>query len=133
MHRFSNPVSIGEDAATSLPVLGFVLNEMFIHDPAFSECGRFEVDALATYGVPAADVRQLKQLNDLVDAATQAALNAGCREVQDALGVTAGDLAGVHFSGSAAVQPVAKAMCEYILAEYLANADVALADESPRS
>lgn len=126
MHRFAHFPAIGENVATGLPVFGFIINDMFIHEPDASECGRFKVDPLKAYGISEADARQLAMFNALVDTATQAALNAGCREVQDAFGVLAGDLAGMHFSGTDAVRPIAQSMCEYIQAEYQSNVDGSL-------
>jgi hypothetical protein len=94
---------------------------MFIFDPFKSECGRFEVDPTETYGLSSEDASQLSALNELVDTATQDALNAGCKVVQKHLDVESGDLAGVHFSNSTQVRPVALAVRDYIAAEYAAN------------
>lgn len=38
----------------------------------------------------------------ILEKATSAALNAGCAEIQRALNISSGDVAGVHFSGSGA-------------------------------
>lgn len=55
----------------------------------------------------------------LIERATNAALDAGCALIQSALGVTAGDLAGLHFSGSGA-DAVRRVLSEYLEAEKLA-------------
>lgn len=118
MHKFSHPLTTGEDASTNLPVFGFILNDMLISDPFSSECGRFKVDPTETYGVSQEDAMQLVELNKLVDRATQDALNAGCLTAQNTLGIETGDAAGLFFSGSTYVRPVAQAMVDYILFEY---------------
>ena len=121
MHQFKLPLQKGDDPDTDLPVLGFPINGMFIFDPFKSECGRFEVDPTETYGLSIEDASQLAALNELVDTATQAALNVGCQAVQKHLGIESGDLAGVHFSSSTQVRPVALAVRDYIEAEYASN------------
>lgn len=118
MHQFALPLETGIDAVTNLPVLGFSLNGMFITNPFVSECGRFEVDPVETYGLSRSDADQLVAFNKLVDTATQDALNAGCLAIQQALGIETGDVAGVHFSGPDEVRPVAQAMVDYLLTEY---------------
>jgi len=122
MHRFALPLIVGDDVITDTPVLGFVINDMFIHDLFLSECGRFPVHPVEAYGVSKEDATQLLTLNRLVEDATQAAINAGCRAVQEALGIATGDVAGAHFSGADTVRPFAQAMCEYLRTEYLMNA-----------
>ena len=118
MHRFSHPLVKGEDASTGTPVFGFEVNDMFIHDPSLSECGRFSVDPSETYGITAEDAKELNRLNELLTAATEAALNAGCLHIQEALGIESGDLAGMHFPGTQASAPVARALMDYLMAEY---------------
>lgn len=125
MYNFEKPIKLGADPRTDLPVFGFAINHMFIHDPYISECGRFDVDPQQVYGISKEDAQNLKNLNQLVEDATQAALNAGCMAIQTAMGVMSGDVAGVHFSGPEQTAPVALAMAEYMLSE------LNLAPESP--
>lgn len=113
MHKFALPLETGEDPKTNLPVFGFSINGMFIHDPFFSQCGRFEVNPTETYGLSLEDANRLVALNKLVDTATQAALDAGCLAVQQALDIATGDVAGMHFSGPDQVGQVAWAMVHY--------------------
>jgi hypothetical protein len=117
MYQFSRPLVKGTDANTSLPVFGFVINDMFISAPTISSCSRFEVDPQVEYGLSPKEVEDLNALNMLLDTATQAALNHGCLAIQEALGIESGDVAGVHFSGAAQVAPVAQAMMDYIGSE----------------
>lgn len=121
MHRFTFPLEVCEDPSSGIAQLGLVINGTVIFEPSASECGRFLVAPETAYGLSTEDVSQLESLNKLVADATQAALDAGCQAVQKALGVTAGDWAGAHFSEAARTSPVAKAMAEYILAEYQAT------------
>lgn len=54
----------------------------------------------------------------IIDRATEAAINAACAEIQAALGVTSGDLAGVHFAdGGPQRDHVRTAVHEYLQAE----------------
>lgn len=118
MRQFEFNLQAGEDASTGLPALGFEHDDMFIHDPFLSECGRFAVDPVETYQISLEDAQELARLNKLIDSATQAALDAGCLALQVALCIPTGDVAGVHFSFSDQVRPVAQAMVNYLLAEY---------------
>jgi len=76
------------------------------------------VDPTEAYGVSREDADQLVALNKLVNTATQEALNAGCLAIQQALGIATGDVAGVYFSGSNEVRPVAQALVDYLMTEY---------------
>lgn len=118
MHKFALPLEKGEAVVTDLPVLGFSINDMFISNPFLSECGRFDVDPVETYGLSLQDATELVRLNTLIAEATQAALDAGCLAIQTALDIETGDLASLHFSGSERVRPVAQAMTDYLLSEY---------------
>lgn len=117
MHQFKQSLTKGQDASTGLPVLGFEVKAMFIHDIFLSECGRFTVDPVATYGVSLEDAQALKQLNQGLLDATDDAINAGCSSLQTLLGVTDGGIAGVCFSGDAQRAPIAQALAEYLLTE----------------
>ena len=46
------------------PVYGYAVRDMIIYCPTVSECGRFDVDPLATYNLTPDDVRHLATLND---------------------------------------------------------------------
>lgn len=114
MHKFPHPVSLGEDAQTGKPIFGVNVNGYHIVDPTVSECGRFEVDPQETYGMSEADVAALKGLNNTLEDALQDALNAGCKTIQDALGVEQGDWAGLFFSGDERTKPL-----KYLLGQYM--------------
>lgn len=118
MHTFAQPLENGDDVSQGLPVLGFSVNDMFIHNPLLSECGRFEVDPVKTYGISVEDAQALNALNALIARAAEDAINAGCLAVQTELSIATGDVAGVHFSGSEARYGVACAMRDYIAAEH---------------
>jgi hypothetical protein len=45
------------------PVWAYVVNGTEVYAPTFSECGRFAVDPLATYGLTPDDVEYLANLN----------------------------------------------------------------------
>lgn len=123
MHQFQLPLHQGDILSTGLPVFGFMVDGMFIHDPRRSDCGRFEVDPLDAYGISKEDAEQLAALNKMLDDATQAALNEGCYRVQTHLGIEAGDFAGVYFSGSQHVRSIAQALANYIFREIERAAD----------
>lgn len=117
MHKFSITLEKGENPLTDLPVLGTSVKDMFIFDPFISECGRFEVDPVTTYGISHADAKALRELNELIEEAAEAAINAGCRKIQEALCIETGDVAGVFFSSPAAVAPILGQFVDYVLAE----------------
>jgi hypothetical protein len=60
-------------------------------------------------------------LDDGVNNATEAAINAGCRAIQNALGVTSGDYAGIYFSDNSRLAElnnvIAGLMADYAVAE----------------
>lgn len=118
MHKFNKPLSAGVNPITDAPVIGIVVNDMHIFDPFQSECGRFEVDPVSAYGLTIEDAHALRELNKLVENATQAALSAGCRHVQETLGIPSGDVAGLFFDSGNEHHQVANAMAQYILEEY---------------
>ena len=108
---------VTQHALTDMPVLAFTHQGVDIHDPSVSSCGRFEVDPTQAYGVTGADAKALLQLNRALEIATHAALNAGCKALQDIFGIDSGDVAGMHFSSADAVRPLAQALAEYLLFE----------------
>lgn len=113
MYKFSVPLIQVEDQRTNLPAFALFVAGKLI-GPEVSDADKSVVQAT--------DLEQLKALNELVDAATQDALNAGCAAVQEKLGIATGDVAGVYFSGPDEVRPVAKAIADYIAHEIaLAN------------
>lgn len=58
-----------------------------------------------------------EQIEALIEQATHAALDAGCKIIQEALGVKAGDLAGTFFSGGEHADSVQGALRAYVRAE----------------
>lgn len=60
-------------------------------------------------------IRRLLE-KEVIEEATDAALDEGCKRIQDYLGVTSGDLAGMHFSGSGA-DGMREVLREYLEAE----------------
>jgi hypothetical protein len=116
MHQFSVPLVLGEDANTQQTVFGFIFEKegMFIHEPTSSSCGRFHVDPHKQYGISALDAKELAGLNTLLKDATQAALNAGCLEIRQTLGIARGDGAAAFFSDDEKVAVISKALGEYL-------------------
>jgi len=70
MIKFSRSVEIGEDF-NNITVFGFSINDMFIVDPYVSECGRFNVDPVETYGISKEDADNLVKLNKILEEAVQ--------------------------------------------------------------
>ncbi|MAY34740.1 MAG: hypothetical protein CMN84_01435 [Spongiibacteraceae bacterium] len=91
-------LKIDTDPTTNLAVFGIEVNDFFITDPSLSECGRFNVDPQATYGVPADWANALRWLNKTLEQACEDAINAGCLHIQNQLGITDGGFAGIFFS-----------------------------------
>lgn len=118
MHHFNLDLVLGQDPNTDMPVFGFERNSFFIFDPMSSECSRFIVDPTENYGISKEDAAELARLNKLIETATQVALNAGCLSIQDAVGISHGDFAGIHFSGNENAKPIADALAKYLFAEY---------------
>lgn len=124
MFKFTVKLERGDDPLTGLPVFGFERNGMFITDPLSSECGRFEVDPQEAYGISKEEAAAIVRLNTALKKATQDALDAGCFVIQEALGVTSGDVAGVYFSGGDELRRAANVFFEYAEHEIaLAQAD----------
>lgn len=117
MTKFPYPVELGTDPTDGTPKMGYVINDMFIHEPTVSECGRFEVDPQEAYGLSPGDVEALARLNQALVKAAERALNEGAREIQDALGVTTGDFAGMHFSDGAQQAAIRAILAQYMAAE----------------
>lgn len=69
------------------------------------------------YGVSPDQARFMQKLNDVLTSATEAALDAGCLAVQEALQIETGGVAEMHFSAVAQRAPVREALANYILSE----------------
>lgn len=108
---------VGDDPES----VGLVIDDTVITDPTLSECGRFSVDPSAAYGLSAPQVRALKGLNELVEGAVHAALDAGCAHLQEALEIPSGDLAGLHFSGVSSRHAIAQSLGGYLISEIVAG------------
>lgn len=108
-------LQIHADAATGLSLLGIEVNDFFISDLGQSECGRFQVDPLETYGVPVAWASTLNGLNELLERSTEEALDAGCAAIQTHLGLSHGDFAGAFFSDNERKGVLQALMAAYLL------------------
>lgn len=74
------------------PKLALEIKGVAVGDFTKSECGRFEgIDPQDYYGLSTEDIRQFALLKETVVNASQEAINAGCRQMQSALGIAAGD------------------------------------------
>lgn len=116
MLQFTRPLALGANSR-GLPCFGLSVDNALVTDPYTCEDSGAAVDPQEAYGISEEDAQNLKKVNQTLDDATQAALNAGCLAVQSALGVMSGDVAGVHFSGPEQVRPIALAMAEYLQSE----------------
>jgi hypothetical protein len=123
MHTFKLSLKIRDDAHSNLPAFGFIYQDEFVSDPFLNQDRRTKVDPTKAYFISGKDARALVALNEMLDAATQDAINSGCFIAQKHLGITAGDFAGMHFSGPEHVYAVTKTMADYILREIERAAD----------
>lgn len=123
MHRFTKKPEIGTHPETGHPTFGFVIDDVFVTDPYASECGRFTADPARDYGLTPEDAKALAALNEGLREATEAAVNAGCKAIQDALGVTSGDVASRYFSSDASTKAVAQTLADYAEHELAVSAD----------
>jgi hypothetical protein len=108
---------VGEDDDSPAPALivTFGRDECIV-DPFSGEDGRFPAHPTLDHGISVEDAIAIRDHNKiclavkpgedreradelLLDRAVDAALNAGCKVLQDALGVKTGDFAGVYWSG----------------------------------
>ncbi|AQH05744.1 hypothetical protein A9R05_42775 (plasmid) [Burkholderia sp. KK1] len=108
------PISLVGKILISKDKFGDVRAGLSINDGVFFTGQTTERSA---YSLTQEEVDFVVDLNALIEEATQAALNAGCLTVQEAVGVDSGDLAGVFFSGSVNKEAIAHKFAEYILAE----------------
>lgn len=120
----------GTNAATGAPVIGIETKGFFIHDPYLSSCGRFSVNPTEEYGISETDAELLKGINGALAEATEAALNAACKTIQDKLGVQTGDVAGMFFSDDKYPHVLGGWIREYIRTEYAMNAKEPLPRDS---
>jgi hypothetical protein len=113
---FSERLAI-RDNADGLACLGVEHDGYFIIDPFVSDCGRFDANPV-TYGLTAEQAEFIKSFNEALEQAADAAINAGAKVMQHALGVTAGDFAGQYFSGAFECNKIRHALAVYALEEY---------------
>lgn len=124
MINFKYIVSVGVDPTDGRPVIGFTYQEMFIFDPFLSDCGRFQVDPEGQYGLPREQAEHLYFVNKTLPLAADDAIHAGCLRMQTHFDVP-GDVAGIWFSGGAAVFDVQRAFAEYFAFEMNVNSEEA--------
>jgi hypothetical protein len=60
----------------------------------------------------------IKTMNQNLADASELALHAGCKSIQDAIGQTDGGVAGIFFSGGEQREAIDRALAEYMLCEY---------------
>jgi len=95
--NFPHDLMMTEDPMGT-PQVAFGFESMAIYDASISDCGRFEANA-DHYGLTEDQHTAFQGIRMLLDDAVNDALDAGCIKLQMALGVEAGDVAGVFFSG----------------------------------
>lgn len=71
----------------------------------------------AYYGLTQGQVDYFALLNKTLDDATQAALDAGCVAIQEALGIETGDVAGNYFSAIEQREALRAAFARYLILE----------------
>lgn len=101
--------------ASGRPKAGFVAKGFKVFNPRVSEDGQQKVSP-DYYGLTTEQVVAIDALNKKIEAASQGAMDAGARAIQDHLGVTTGDLAGVFFSGENSLQ-IERVLLRYALTE----------------
>ncbi|WP_420213370.1 hypothetical protein ACN8ZM_39815 (plasmid) [Burkholderia aenigmatica] len=105
-------------------ILAHAVAGIDVKSPVYLDGVETAVEAIWNHlgDVPGRKLAGWQELNDLADQAAEAALNAGCKAVQDTLGVTTGDVAARHFSDEVVHTSLAKALLEYAQAEQKALA-----------
>ncbi len=111
---FPYRLTVGEDARSGEIKIGFSRRGMWTFDPLISDCGRFKVDA-SEYGLTTREAKYLTELNALLDAAAEDAINAGCLQIQQRLGETDGGFAGLFFSDSDNRREIQRVLARYLL------------------
>lgn len=106
------------DANTGRPVFALTCNNYSIADPFRSECGRFGVDPVSTYGLSLGDAKQLEDLNERLGLALDEVTHAVSRAYQEPFGVPAGDSAGIFFSNEDAAKPLYDVVVKLVCQEF---------------
>lgn len=91
-----------------------------ITDPTMDE-GMTDFVEPGYYGLTQAQSDALVKLNEVLDTATEDALNAGCLAVQKAYDIPQGDVAALFFSGVERSEPIRNALAHYIRSEMNLN------------
>lgn len=105
------------DNDEGLACLGFDHEGSFVADPFSSACGRFPMDP-NEYDLTIGQGNFIKGFNESLERATEAALTAGTKAMQDFLGVETGDFAGDYFAGTFEKNKIRHALALYALEEY---------------
>ena len=116
MHKFKVPLTLADDAENQ-PVFGFERDGVFITDPFVSDCGRFHADPVKAYEISLDDATALVALNEALGSAVEAAVSAGCKVLQEKMGVASGDTAGAHFSNRDNYIGIAESLAKYLEVE----------------
>jgi len=109
---FELKLSEGEHA-----IFGFEHDGAFITDPYLCDAGMMPVDPADEYGITKEEADHVVMLNSALESATEDAVNAACLNIQQALGVTAGDFAGRYFSGDVQKDQIRTVLASYMQAE----------------
>jgi hypothetical protein len=94
-------------------------------DPTVDETRDIPVEP-AYYGLTQEQVDFFEKLNDILDKATEAALNAACLAVQEALDVP-GETATLFYDGNQQTAPIRESLVHYIISEINLNTGAAKA------
>lgn len=114
---FKHRLVPADHPVTGRPIVALLVNGVPVHFEGASAREQAQEEAWAAHGLSADEAKALRQVNALLEEATDAALNEGCWKLQTAMGVDAGDFAGVYFSGDERIKPLAKLLRDYAIAE----------------
>lgn len=108
---------VGANLHGHTPRIAVVVNDYEIVEPEKSECGRFNVDPLATYGLSKEQADCLNGLNALLEQSAEHAINEGVMKIREALGVPDdADEAGHFFTGDN-LENLERVFRDYLLME----------------
>lgn len=116
---FKHPLVPADHPVTGRPIVALLVmvNGVPVHFHGTSASEQEQEEAWAPHGLSADEAKALRQVNALLEEATDAALNEGCWKLQTGMGVEAGDFAGVYFSGDERIKPLARLLRDYAISE----------------
>ncbi len=113
---FPHPLNVVDNPITRCPAIAYSYNDMTMTDPSRSQCGRFDVD-VEDNGLTPAQAVAFERLNKAIDVAVESMLNTGALIIQNHLGVTTGDVAGMVLTDEKLGDFLRTKMAEYAVHE----------------